>query len=105
MTTTFTTTEPGSARSRRRMAEAMLAQGIGGEPIQHWTQGIANMAKAAIGGYQLNQLDSEERAALSVLRDAPGLGSDMSAPAAQLPVTPAEEPRPPRQQPNAATRI
>lgn len=77
MATIINTGEPPGAKGRRRLAELLYAQGTGNEPIQHWTQGLAKMAQAAMGGYQIHQLDQEDRdreaAAVKLLMGAPGL--------------------------------
>lgn len=70
-------TTPASSYSgdsqRRRYAQKMLEQGMSNEPIQHWMQGAARMLQSALGGYQMHQLDNEEKKADELLRSAPGL--------------------------------
>jgi hypothetical protein len=41
---------PESFKRRQLIAQALMAKGMSDEPIQHWTQGAARMAQAAIGG-------------------------------------------------------
>lgn len=47
---------------RRRMAEAMLKAGSDYSPVQHWTQGLARLANALIGGYQIGEANKEDAA-------------------------------------------
>lgn len=67
----------GGRKSKRRLAEALYAQGIENAPIQHWMQGVAKLAQAGIGGYQMHQLDQEDkerdRQQTALLLGAPGL--------------------------------
>jgi hypothetical protein len=58
------TAAPGTEerRARRRIAEALILQGTSAAPIQHWTQGLARMAQAGLGGYEEAKLGKEERA-------------------------------------------
>jgi len=92
MTTIINTGEAPGSKSRRRLAEMLYKQGTGNEPIQHWMQGVARLAQAGIGGYQMHQLDQEERdrdsEAVKLLMGAPGLQqptvAQPSAPAAPV---------------------
>lgn len=74
-----TSEAPGEAgrKSKRRLAEALYAQGIENAPIQHWMQGVAKLAQAGIGGYQMHQLDEQDkerdRQQTALLLGAPGL--------------------------------
>jgi hypothetical protein len=83
MSTIIQTGEAPGAKSRRKLAEMLYAQGTGNEPIQHWMQGVAKLAQAGIGGYQVSQLDQEERdrdsEAVKLLMGAPGLQSSTAA--------------------------
>jgi hypothetical protein len=67
----------GGRKSKRRLAEALYAQGIENTPIQHWAQGLGRMAQAAMGGYQMHQLDEQDRERdrqqTALLLGAPGL--------------------------------
>lgn len=85
---------------KKKMAYAMLMQGISTEPVKAWTQGAARLAQALLGGYDLNQVQKEEdaqkaqgRAILSQLA-----GGDLTMPQAspppQAPISPIA-PRPP----------
>lgn len=53
--------ETTSSRSRRRLAEALMMQGTSTAPVQHWTQGLARVAQALVGGYEMRQEDQRER--------------------------------------------
>jgi hypothetical protein len=53
---------PESARMKRRLAEAMLKAGMSTEPISsHW-QGLARIANAMLGGYEMHSLGKEDSA-------------------------------------------
>jgi flagellum-specific peptidoglycan hydrolase FlgJ len=52
---------------KRRLAEAMMAQGMDYSPVKSWTQGAARIAQALVGGYASSKYDREQKAA-----DAPG---------------------------------
>jgi flagellum-specific peptidoglycan hydrolase FlgJ len=52
---------------KRRLAEALMAQGMDYSPVKSWTQGAARIAQALIGGYESGKYDREQKAA-----DAPG---------------------------------
>jgi hypothetical protein len=47
--------------TKRRIAMALMQQGMNGEPIQHWTQGAAKMLQSALGGYELHRADKEDK--------------------------------------------
>lgn len=53
---------PDSIARKRRVAEALLKQGLDYSPIQSWTQGAARVAQALLGAYDEKQLDSQEEA-------------------------------------------
>ena len=93
MSTIIQTGEAPGAKSRRKLAEMLYAQGTGNEPIQHWMQGVAKLAQAGIGGYQISQLDQEERdrdsEAVKLLMGAPGLQPSSGVPSGTL-AAPAE---------------
>jgi GH24 family phage-related lysozyme (muramidase) len=59
-------TPPGLA-SRRRLFDAMLQQGIDPSPVQHWTQGLARLTQAMVGGYGGYRADQDEREGLARL--------------------------------------
>ncbi|MCA0318227.1 MAG: hypothetical protein LCH88_09175 [Proteobacteria bacterium] len=65
--------------SRRRLYEVLMSQGLSSEPIQHWTQGAANMAKAILGAHQLSRQDAAEREATAGLLAAFGGGQSAGA--------------------------
>ena len=67
---------------RRRMAEAMLKAGSDYSPVQHWTQGLARLANALIGGYQLRQADDIDRAGAAALANEPVLNPALLSAAA-----------------------
>ncbi len=83
MTTIVNTGEAPGAKGRRRLAEALYAQGVESTPIQHWMQGVGRMAQAAAGGYQMYQLDQEDKQreseAVKLLMGAPGLQQQPNA--------------------------
>lgn len=51
---------PQAVATRRRMAEALLAEGMSTAPIRSGWQGAANLAKALMGGYDLYKADQSE---------------------------------------------
>lgn len=78
-----------SFADRRKMAEAMLKSGMDYSPVQHWTQGLARLAQALVGGYEAGQADKQEKAnnealasALSGALGASGSSAPASAPTA-----------------------
>jgi hypothetical protein len=81
---------PKEESLRRRAAYALMAQGSSGEPVQHWTQGLARMAQGALGGYEIHKDKEEENSRESRIMEAltglPGLGGQQN---------PALEPVPP----------
>lgn len=44
---------------RAKIAEAML--GDPSRPVKHWAEGLNDLAKGGVGGYQLNQLDAQAK--------------------------------------------
>src|SRR5262245_35164311 len=46
---------------RRRLAESLMLQGAPAEPVRHWTQGLARVVQALVGGYEGYRTDKEER--------------------------------------------
>ena len=84
----------GGRRSKRRLAEALYAQGTANEPIQHWAQGLAKLAQAGMGGYQMYRADEDDRERdrqqVALLLGAPGLApSGANAVRAEPPRAPA----------------
>jgi GH24 family phage-related lysozyme (muramidase) len=47
---------------RRRLAEKLMEEGTSYAPIQHWTQGLARMANAAMGGWEMHKADAADKA-------------------------------------------
>ncbi|QQO30739.1 hypothetical protein JJC00_18825 [Bradyrhizobium diazoefficiens] len=93
---------PGQLSSRRKIAEAMMAQGMDSSPIRSPWQGVDRMAKAMFGAYQTRQADDQEAAArqgaiaqlMSALGGPSAAGSPVAAasPSGGLPATPAGAP-------------
>lgn len=80
---------PGQLASRRRLAEAMLAQGTDYSPIKSPWQGVARVAQAMLGGYETGVADrEEERARKDAIDQAVGLLRGQPAPSAVAGVTP-----------------
>ena len=48
-------------KRKRAFAELLLKQGLSNAPIQHWTQGLARMAQAGIGGYFEGKAEREDK--------------------------------------------
>ena len=79
---------PESLKLRRRLAEAMMKQGMDASPIGSPWQGLARIAQAMIGGWQLGELERKEKgqqeasdqALLSLLGPAVGGTSETVAP-------------------------
>lgn len=46
---------------KRKLVEAMLAQGLDTSPVQHWTQGLARLANAGVGAWKESKLDQQEK--------------------------------------------
>ena len=53
---------PDQAKRQRAMGEALMQQGASVEPVQHWTQALARVAQAGIGGWEANQAGEAEKA-------------------------------------------
>jgi hypothetical protein len=99
MSVIINTGEAPGAKSRRRLAEALYAQGMENTPIQHWAQGLGRLAQAAMGGYGIYQLDREDKEreaeAVKLLMGAPGLAPS-AANAARPEITPPQAVQPQR---------
>lgn len=54
---------PETISRRAKMAEALLAEPK--QPIRHWTEGLNELAKGALGGYQFRRAENEEKAGAS----------------------------------------
>lgn len=75
-----------SPSSRRKLADALLKSGMDFSPVQHWTQGLARMAQALVGGYESGQIGKEEKASNEAIANAlAGTLGGSSAPAAAAP--------------------
>jgi hypothetical protein len=81
---------PESMKLRRRLAQAMLQEGIQTSPIQSPWQGVARLANAMMGGMGLRRLEEREDASAKELRDftagtygvgSGSVGSDSKGPA------------------------
>lgn len=92
---------------KRKIADALLQQSFTPQPIQHWTQGLAELARAGIGGYLGNQAekqdDTRKKGILAALLGtdstgappplAPDMGGGTSQPSAPpAPATPSQAP-------------
>ncbi|WP_339032664.1 hypothetical protein WI604_15905 [Bradyrhizobium symbiodeficiens] len=53
--------ETTASRSRRKLAEALMMEGGSTAPVQHWTQGLARVAQALVGGYELSKEDQRDQ--------------------------------------------
>ncbi|WP_377840121.1 hypothetical protein [Bosea sp. UC22_33] len=69
-------------KQRRRMAEALMKSGSDYSPVQHWAQGLARVADALVGGYEMGQLDKADRAGRveQTGRNAILMGGDIASP-------------------------
>ena len=74
--------------SRRKLAQALMQQGSDYSPVQHWTQGLARVTQALMGGLQARELDEQDKAqrtaALDIVKSHPALqgAAPAAAPAA-----------------------
>lgn len=46
---------------RRKLAAELYQKSVSPQPIDHWTQGLAQMLNAGLSGYKMHQLDQQER--------------------------------------------
>lgn len=83
---------PETRKLRSRLAEAMIKQGVDTSPVGHWTQGAARLAQALVGGYELNRLESDDKALGGQLAEA--LLGKPPAQVASLPPTTRTDARP-----------
>jgi hypothetical protein len=67
---------------RARLADALLEQSMGTQPIEHWTQGLAQLAQAGVGTYLQSKAEKEQEARSKASREA--LVSALSGPAPEL---------------------
>lgn len=97
---------PQAVSSRRKIAEALMSQGMQTTPIQHWTQGAARLAQALVGGMGMSRADEQDASGIANAMRAYSAGmSDNAGPgpagAPQAPPgMPATPPRPPGAVPN-----
>jgi hypothetical protein len=79
----------------RQMAYMLWKESMDAQNIRHPMQGVANLAKAAIGGYQLYKADETDRQRAQAISDAlknlPGMG-DASGDVPASPAAPATAP-------------
>lgn len=63
---------------RRKMAYELWKEGMDAQNIRHPMQGVANLAKAAMGGYELYKADesdrNREKSIAAALNNLPGMG-------------------------------
>lgn len=80
---------------RQKIAEAMLSDATKPQEIKHWTQGLAQLGRAGIGGYLGNQANEDAKALRSqdMAQLASMLGGSPATPAAPS-VSPAPSPVP-----------
>ncbi|MBB4288873.1 hypothetical protein GGE16_000889 [Rhizobium leguminosarum] len=65
---------------RKRLAYAMLQQGMDASPVQSPWQGAARLAQALMGGLEIRQADQEQRAGTAEAPAAP-IGTPSTPPA------------------------
>lgn len=56
-------TTPVPEDYRRKIAYALMKQGMSGAPVQHWAQGLARLGEGALGGYEMYQADEKDKQA------------------------------------------
>jgi flagellum-specific peptidoglycan hydrolase FlgJ len=61
---------PKSVDRKRKLAEALMSQGMDASPVQHWTQGAARVANALVGGLGARRADEQEAAGRKEASDA-----------------------------------
>lgn len=64
---------PSGARTRRELAQALYLRATKPREIKHWTQGLAQLAESYFAGRELGRLDDQEREAMKLAQEAPGL--------------------------------
>jgi hypothetical protein len=69
--------DPDAIARRRKIAEALIAQGMDTSPIQSPWQGAARLAQALVGGLQERSADAEERAGRQQLSDILSKGGNI----------------------------
>lgn len=73
---------------RRRIAEALMMQGMSGEPVRHWAQGLARLAQAGVGGYEAYRADESDRASEREIAARLGNFPGATSAPASMPVSP-----------------
>lgn len=53
---------PATIAAHRKVAEALMTQGMDASPVRHWTQGLARVAQAALGSWDNYRADKAELA-------------------------------------------
>lgn len=80
---------PETIARRRKVAEQLLGDSMSQQPIHHWAQGLAQLARAGIGGYMGYQANEDEKssrtAAIAQALAAFGGGGGAGAPASLAP--------------------
>src|SRR5690554_6288962 len=91
---------PATIENRRRLAAAMMGQGVNSSPIQHWTQGLGRLTQALVGGYGMRRAGEQEREgivdlgrAVAGTGDVPAFGAPTVTPTT-APASPAPSPAP-----------
>jgi len=52
---------PSEVDQRRKMAQALMSQGMDASPVGHWTQGLARVLQGGLGGYYQGSANRAER--------------------------------------------
>jgi hypothetical protein len=84
---------PDDVERKRKIAQVLMKEGSNYSPVQHWTQGLARVAQALVGGYQERQANDAEKANAAesaslltgLLGGAGGAPAAMTAAAASAP--------------------
>ncbi len=82
---------PETVLRRQKIAEMLLGESLKAQPIRHWAEGLAQMARAGVGGYLGNQANEEakagEKAQNAALMSMLGGGSPASASPPAAPIS------------------
>jgi len=70
---------PANVFNAQRILKSINQSGTANKPIQHWAQGAANVAQALMGGYDMRQIDQQERAAREEVDEGLGRVSERVA--------------------------
>lgn len=76
---------PEGAAAKRRVAMAMLERGGDSTPVQHWTQGLARVTQALMGGMMMRGEDDADKAANALRMTAPGLEAPLADASSSVP--------------------